>query len=503
MRRIGWNAVRLLVSWSRVEPVPGRYDERYLDLVARTARRLGREGLAVVVDAHQDAWGASLAAPPGTTCPPGLTPALGWDGAPAWATMDSGASRCDPGVREAVPAVLAAWRAFFADQGGVRRRFVAMWGHVARRMRGVGAVVGYDLLNEPGALDAGAQQALSGVYAGRAGRDPAGPRPAEARPLRAVGHLVGHGPRRAPGLPARRGRRLRAAPLHRRLHERADHRVGLPGRARRGARLRRRAGALGRVGVRPRARRDARRLLRRAPVAAGPLPDLGDAVDLARELRRPAQGGRPARGPDPGGVGALRRRLPHERRARRPRRARRVADTRLRPCRARAPGDHRVGPRLARAARRGAGAVGAAATSSRSGPERAGPRRGSTDGACGRFACAGTSCSPARAAAPGRSSSARGGSAPRGRRPARGELVVGGGWAGEGLVAGRAEAVERERERAAPELAGAVLVAEADGGDLLEDEREVVDVGVGADRAGLLGGLEELDVQPPARSAAA
>ena len=165
MRRIGWNAVRLLVSWSRVEPAPGRYDERYLDLVARTARRLGREGLAVVVDAHQDAWGASLAAPAGTACPPGWTPALGWDGAPAWATADGGALRCDPGVREAVPAVLAAWRAFFADQGGVRRRFVAMWGHVARRLRGVGAVVGYDLLNEPGALDPGAQQALSGVYA--------------------------------------------------------------------------------------------------------------------------------------------------------------------------------------------------------------------------------------------------------------------------------------------------------------------------------------------------
>lgn len=165
MRRIGWNAVRLLVSWSRIEPAPGRYDERYLDLVARTARRLGREGLAVVVDAHQDAWGASLAAPAGTVCPPGQTPALGWDGAPAWATADGGASRCEPGVREATPAVLAAWRAFFADQGGVRRRFVAMWGHVARRLRTVGAVVGYDLLNEPGALDAGAQQALSGVYA--------------------------------------------------------------------------------------------------------------------------------------------------------------------------------------------------------------------------------------------------------------------------------------------------------------------------------------------------
>ena len=43
-------------------------------------------------------------------------------------------------------------------------------------------------------------------------------------------------------------------------------------------------------------------------------------------------------GPDPRGVGALRRRLPHERRPRRPHRARRGADARLRPGRARAPG---------------------------------------------------------------------------------------------------------------------------------------------------------------------
>src|SRR5258706_11425952 len=30
---IGWNAVRLLVSWSKVEPSPGAYDEAYLATV--------------------------------------------------------------------------------------------------------------------------------------------------------------------------------------------------------------------------------------------------------------------------------------------------------------------------------------------------------------------------------------------------------------------------------------------------------------------------------------
>ncbi|MBT8482338.1 MAG: cellulase family glycosylhydrolase, partial [Myxococcales bacterium] len=31
---MGWNMVRLLLSWSRVEPSPGEYDEAYLDEIA-------------------------------------------------------------------------------------------------------------------------------------------------------------------------------------------------------------------------------------------------------------------------------------------------------------------------------------------------------------------------------------------------------------------------------------------------------------------------------------
>jgi hypothetical protein len=84
MRAIGWNAVRLLVSWSRVEPARGRYDHAYLLRVRRTAARLARNGISTIVDFHQDAWGATLAARPGEACPAGQEPALGWDGAPGW-----------------------------------------------------------------------------------------------------------------------------------------------------------------------------------------------------------------------------------------------------------------------------------------------------------------------------------------------------------------------------------------------------------------------------------
>ncbi len=65
MAAIGWNAVRLLVSWSRIEPRPGRYDRAYLGQVASTVRTLARRGIYTIVDLHQDAWGPSLAAPAG------------------------------------------------------------------------------------------------------------------------------------------------------------------------------------------------------------------------------------------------------------------------------------------------------------------------------------------------------------------------------------------------------------------------------------------------------
>ena len=86
--------MRLLVSWSRVEPEPGRYDDAYLDQVRAAVRLFARHGVCSIVDFHQDAWGPTLAARPGEACAAGQEPAFGWDGAPGWATLDGGAPRC-------------------------------------------------------------------------------------------------------------------------------------------------------------------------------------------------------------------------------------------------------------------------------------------------------------------------------------------------------------------------------------------------------------------------
>lgn len=168
----GWNVVRLLVSWSLIEPEPGRYDEDYLDEVEAVIDRFADVGVYSIIDLHQDAWGPSLAAPDGTTCPEGSRPALGWDGAPEWATLDGGAERCAPnGIRELSPAVMAAWSAFFGQASGpggvsIQNRYIGMLIHVAERFAERDEVAGIDLMNEPGALGDEQVAALSAFYQG-------------------------------------------------------------------------------------------------------------------------------------------------------------------------------------------------------------------------------------------------------------------------------------------------------------------------------------------------
>ena len=170
LRGAGWNVVRLQLSWSRIEPRPGEYDEAYLAEAERYVETFRGAGIYTILDIHQDAWGASLAARDGELCPPGLRPALGWNGAPAWATLVPGiVPRCFAGTREANPAVEAAWAAFWADASGpdrvgIRTRYTSMLGHVARRLSRHDAVAGYDILNEPAASTPAALESLAALY---------------------------------------------------------------------------------------------------------------------------------------------------------------------------------------------------------------------------------------------------------------------------------------------------------------------------------------------------
>lgn len=169
MAEIGWNVVRLLASWSRVEPEPGVYDEDYIASLHDAVRTLEAHGIYSIIDLHQDAWGPTLAAREDEVCGIGLVPAFGWDGAPGWATLDGGRARCTTGQREFSPAVVAAFRAFWNDAPGpegvgVRTRYVRMLGHLAARFAGDPAVVGFDIMNEPNAFNPTDEMGLAALH---------------------------------------------------------------------------------------------------------------------------------------------------------------------------------------------------------------------------------------------------------------------------------------------------------------------------------------------------
>ena len=149
IRRLGFNSVRLLMSWSRLQPQPGAYNRRYVMRVRRAVGWARAQGLYVVLDMHQDAWGKYIATPPGETCPPGTSASIGWDGAPRWATITDGVSTCNLGLRELSPAVGQAWESFYTDREGIQTELVETWGRLARGFAGNPAVAGFDLLNEP------------------------------------------------------------------------------------------------------------------------------------------------------------------------------------------------------------------------------------------------------------------------------------------------------------------------------------------------------------------
>ncbi len=159
----GFNVVRLIVSWSLLEPSPGVIDGAYVTRVRAAVDAAKARGMYTVIDMHQDAWGKYIASPPGVVCPPGRSPAIGWDGAPQWATLTDGADTCRGARREDSAAVKAAWDSFFADRDGIQSHLVGVWARLATELGAEPAVAGYDLLNEP---NEGADPSSSGPRLG-------------------------------------------------------------------------------------------------------------------------------------------------------------------------------------------------------------------------------------------------------------------------------------------------------------------------------------------------
>ncbi|OQB36444.1 MAG: Cellulase (glycosyl hydrolase family 5) [Candidatus Hydrogenedentes bacterium ADurb.Bin179] len=144
LRRWGMNAIRLLIFWSAIEPEPGRYDEDYLASVDETVALARDAGLYVILDMHQDLWGASIP---------------GGNGAPPWATLDDGLPHFTAGsvwstAYYVSPRVHRVFDHFWNNTPGpggigIQERFARMWRHVASHYKNTPHVIGFDLMNEP------------------------------------------------------------------------------------------------------------------------------------------------------------------------------------------------------------------------------------------------------------------------------------------------------------------------------------------------------------------
>ncbi|WP_408639139.1 cellulase family glycosylhydrolase [Nocardiopsis endophytica] len=141
---MGTNFVRLLIQWSAVEPEPGEYDADYLDAVAERVDWYGERGYHVLLDMHQDLYGAAIS-----------PERHSGNGAPDWATHTDGLPVAEQDMWELVylePGTMRAFDHFWnttGDHPELMDRYADAWGAVAERFADDPAVIGYDLMNEP------------------------------------------------------------------------------------------------------------------------------------------------------------------------------------------------------------------------------------------------------------------------------------------------------------------------------------------------------------------
>jgi len=141
---LGFNMLRLGPCWSKLEPLPGQYDEDYLKIIDNIFDLSAKYGIYVFLDMHQDLWsdfGVNVG-----------------DGAPAWATLDDGYGYSKPikiwgegyfwgkGIHRAFDHF---WNNDPVFGKGLQEHYADLWRMLARRYGDHPAFFGFDFLNEP------------------------------------------------------------------------------------------------------------------------------------------------------------------------------------------------------------------------------------------------------------------------------------------------------------------------------------------------------------------
>ena len=136
MQSDGFDAIRVPISWSRLEPRPGVFSASYLNLIKKVVGLAAAHGIYSILDLHNIDWSFYY----------------GGDGAPSWATagnLPRSFPAPPPWNRHIAPGVLASYFIFWSDLGGWQRDVTAAWSYVARAFAHDSAVAAFDLWNEP------------------------------------------------------------------------------------------------------------------------------------------------------------------------------------------------------------------------------------------------------------------------------------------------------------------------------------------------------------------
>ena len=146
MAAMGFNSLRLPLSWSLLEPERGHFSQTYLDRLAQVVEWARALGIYVIIDMHQNAYSHFVQAEPGS----GVDLSAN-SGAPAWATITDGLPSTEllPNQREANPAVVEAFNNFWYNRDGIQDEYIKSVAFLARRFKDDSAVAGYSIFNEP------------------------------------------------------------------------------------------------------------------------------------------------------------------------------------------------------------------------------------------------------------------------------------------------------------------------------------------------------------------
>ncbi len=145
MAALGFNSMRLPISWSLLEPRRGQFNQTYLERIAQIVDWARALRMYVIIDMHQNAYSHFVGASDKTVD-------LAYNsGAPAWATITDGlpSTLLIKNKREVNPAVFEATTNFWFDRDGIQDEFISSLAFVARRFENDSVVVGYGVYNEP------------------------------------------------------------------------------------------------------------------------------------------------------------------------------------------------------------------------------------------------------------------------------------------------------------------------------------------------------------------